>query len=63
MGSRIQITKEGGSNYRKRKEANGEIIKEGEKGLLYSKENEDAKSNNRDSKQRGGRTPILRTER
>ncbi len=59
----MQITEEGGPNYGERKEANGETIKEGEKGLLYSKENGDAKSNNRDSKQRGGRTPILRTER
>jgi hypothetical protein len=46
----MQITKEGSPNYRKRKETNREITKEGEEGLLYNKKNRDAKSNNRDSK-------------
>ncbi len=58
----MQITKKGSPSYKEGKETNRGITKEREKGLLYSKEDKGAKPNNRNSKQKRRRTPILRRE-
>jgi hypothetical protein len=56
----MQISKERSSNYRERKETNGETTKEGKEGLLYSKKNRNAKPNASYSKPRRRYTTIPR---